>query len=265
MTVTPPNAILVYEIRSAPGAFIVWEIPQTQTSWARAEIWRSIDGGENYTELAEVTDITQGYYFDIDGITDYYYKIRFTDSGDTKQSSYSAAGQPGDWTNKTELYVSPQMVRRFMQLQATVPSFLEIVNDIWVAQMQVDKDIDTNVVSTLRLATIYKASEMVAVSIASRNSLKYGTSNMNVNGQSIQLSFNEAMTLAEYYDKKYKELMAGEVADEGGVTSFLDVVDSDIQQDIIDILHGTSDGFDFQNQDMRTIQNIRSRRLIRSN
>lgn len=67
---------------------ISWEKPLTQTSWTHTKVERSATLAGVYTEIGSVA-IATSYYFDIDGTSTNYYKIRFYDSSALTYSDYS--------------------------------------------------------------------------------------------------------------------------------------------------------------------------------
>lgn len=73
------------------GNHIIWKRPQLdegQSEYELIEIWRAASSGGSFSLISTV-DITDLDYYDIDGQTTDYYKIRYKDTDATKYSAYS--------------------------------------------------------------------------------------------------------------------------------------------------------------------------------
>lgn len=90
------------------GNYLTFQIPTTEASWNYAIIERSLEQSTNYSELTSQS-ITNNTYYDENGVSSHWYKIRFFDSSTTIYSAYSDPFQAD-----TELYCTPREVASFM-------------------------------------------------------------------------------------------------------------------------------------------------------
>jgi len=71
------------------SSYIQWQKPMIAESWTHTQVWRSATIDGVYTQIGSNVAIATSYYFDIDGTSTHYYKIRFFDSSASVYSSYS--------------------------------------------------------------------------------------------------------------------------------------------------------------------------------
>lgn len=106
------------------GQLLKWVVPDTEFEWTNTRLFRSTDGEDPFVEVtdADVTNyvtatglpIAQSYAHDRNGLTDYYYKLRFFDSVNNILSEFSEAMQAQDLRG----YCTIEDVRNYTNLQA---------------------------------------------------------------------------------------------------------------------------------------------------
>jgi len=100
------------------GNYINFTIPNTEASWNYAIIERSILQSASYSTLTSQI-ITNNTYYDENGTSSHWYRLRFFDSGNTVYSDYSDPFQADE-----EYYCTPRDVASFMGRAA----FTDITN-----------------------------------------------------------------------------------------------------------------------------------------
>ena len=118
------------------GALISWDAPDSSASWTEVYIERSTDG-TSYVAIASQS-ISDTDYYDPDGSTNYYYRIRFFDNSNNVFSSYSSVLQP---TAVTTYYTDPAHVERFMQTTfsgSTTPTTQQVLEFIEETEDETD-------------------------------------------------------------------------------------------------------------------------------
>jgi len=140
--------------------FFNWQKSQ-ESDWIKYQIYRSTDGGQNWTLVANITDRDTNYYFD-QGLTqgqEYCYQVKFVDDiGNISQPSNTlcqvAGGQPTD--------VTPPGISNLSTSTVTISS----INISWTtdepATTQVLYSID-NSLSNLQGVTGYATSHQVTL------------------------------------------------------------------------------------------------------
>jgi len=113
------------------GNYIAFQIPNTETSWTCALIEGSVEQSTNYSLLTS-QNITNNTYFDENGTSFTWYRIRFYDGGNLVYSSYSDPFQSTD-----EFYCTPREVASFMGR----PAFTDTTNPTRYEVEQIIKDV----------------------------------------------------------------------------------------------------------------------------
>lgn len=113
------------------GNYIAFQIPNTETSWTCALIEGGLEQSANYSLLTS-QNITNNTYFDSNGTSSTWYRIRFYDEGNLVYSSYSDPFQSAD-----EFYCTPREVASFMGR----PAFTDTTNPTRYEVEQIIKDV----------------------------------------------------------------------------------------------------------------------------
>lgn len=123
------------------GILLKWKIPSdSDVDYDKAYIYRATSKTGTYTSIAN-QNITDNVYFDIDGTTDNWYKVRFQKSSTSEWSDYSEPLQGGTFYG----YCSVDDVRRLSGLTSSDITDSEIFDLISFAQAQVNSEINYNV------------------------------------------------------------------------------------------------------------------------
>ena len=119
------------------GNYIAFDIPNTETSWTYAIIERSLEQSANYSALTSQV-ITNNTYFDENGTSSHWYRLRFFDDGNTVYSDYTDPFQADQ-----EYYCTPRQVASFMGRAAftdsTNPTRFEVEDIIADVCDEIDK------------------------------------------------------------------------------------------------------------------------------
>ena len=122
------------------GAIIRWRIPDTsEATYDYAYIYRASSSDGTYTNIASQT-ISDNTYFDVNGSSDYWYKIRFYDSINDVWSDYSVAMQGGDFYG----YCNVDDIRLLTGIPTTVTDS-QLYDLLYFAQAQVNRDIGVEI------------------------------------------------------------------------------------------------------------------------
>lgn len=120
------------------GNYIAFAVPSTEASWTYALIERSLEQSVNYSALTSQV-ITNNTYYDENGTSSHWYRIRFHDDGNSVYSAYSDPFQADD-----ELYCTPREVASFMGrgtfTDATNPTRFEVEDLIADVCDEIDKE-----------------------------------------------------------------------------------------------------------------------------
>ena len=90
------------------GNYITFEQPNTEASWTHAIIERSLLQSTNYSELTSQI-ITNNTFYDENGLSTHWYRLRFFDDGNTVYSAYTDPFQ-----SDNEYYCTAREVASFM-------------------------------------------------------------------------------------------------------------------------------------------------------
>ena len=119
------------------GQLLRWAIPtDSDVSYDYTYIYRATSQSGAYSEIANQV-ISNNEYFDLDGETSNWYKIRFFDSTETKWSNYSTELQGGTFYG----YCSIKEVRTLTGLTETQISDSNVFSLIKYAMAQLNADI----------------------------------------------------------------------------------------------------------------------------
>jgi len=122
------------------GAILRWKIPDTsEVSFDRTYIYRATSKTGTYTQVA-YQSISDNTYFDPDGSSAYWYKIRFYSTTDDVWSDYSEPIQGGDF----KTYATIEDIR----LLAGVPSSVtdsQLYDLLTFAQARVNRDVGVKI------------------------------------------------------------------------------------------------------------------------
>lgn len=119
------------------GNYINFQIPNTEASWNYAIIERSLLQSTNYSELTSQV-ITNNTFFDENGLSTHWYRLRFYDSGSTVYSAYTDPFQ-----SDNEYYCTAREVASFMGrtqfTDSTNPTRFEVEDIIADVCDEIDK------------------------------------------------------------------------------------------------------------------------------
>ncbi len=119
------------------GNYINFSIPNTEASWTYALIERSLTQSANYSALTSQI-ITNNTYYDENGLSTHWYRLRFFDDGNTVYSDYSNPFQADE-----EYYCTPREVASFMGrtqfTDSTNPTRFEVEDIISDVTSEIDK------------------------------------------------------------------------------------------------------------------------------
>lgn len=119
------------------GNFLSVDAPAPESSWDYVKIYRATSEEGSYTEIVEqaIANLT---YYDEDGTTTSWYKIKYYKSSDETYSSFSDPIQA-----RANYYTTPKKVKKYLQLtndfsDSTKPSLNTIMDWIFEAEDEVD-------------------------------------------------------------------------------------------------------------------------------
>lgn len=119
------------------GNLIKWSLPDNESTYDYTEIYRSSTREGTYT-LLETQLIADNSYFDVDGIVDSWYKVRFKDESKSKYSSYSEPIQGGKFAG----YCNVNDIRTFSsKMTSSAISDTNVFELIKFATAQINQDI----------------------------------------------------------------------------------------------------------------------------
>jgi len=126
------------------GILLRWRIPDTdEVTYNKTVIYRASSETGTYTEIA-TQNISDNTYFDQDGTTSNWYKIRFRGgvAGSYFYSDYSDPMQGGKWRG----YCSPDDVRLLANLSSTDISDSTLYDIITFAMVQLNHEINSKII-----------------------------------------------------------------------------------------------------------------------
>ena len=121
------------------GVKLIWEIPDSESTYDKVYIYRSDSKDGTYSEIHN-QDISDNTYYDMEGSTTNWYKIRFYDSVNTIWSDYSDPMQGGFYG----AYCSVEDVKYVTDVPSDVTD-IEIFKLARIASMKINEDIQTHV------------------------------------------------------------------------------------------------------------------------
>jgi len=122
------------------GILLKWRVPDSDVTYDKTYIYRSDDGGATYSNIANQS-CSDNTYFDVDGTSSSWYKIRFYYSSGIKWSDYSDAMQGGTFTG----YCTPDNVRTIANLTTSDISDSDLWDIIQFAQTSFNKEINAKI------------------------------------------------------------------------------------------------------------------------
>ncbi len=123
------------------GILLKWKIPtDSDVSYDKAYIYRSTSKTGTYTEIANQS-ISDNVYFDIDGTTSNWYKVRFYNSSTSDWSDYSEPLQGGSFYG----YCTVDDVRKLSGLTSSEISDSDLFDLISFAQAQINSELNYTV------------------------------------------------------------------------------------------------------------------------
>ncbi len=134
------------------GVLLTWALPPTEASWTLVKIERAASKDGTYTEIASQA-YNDNTYYDKDGGSTNWYRIRFFD-GTSTYSDYSSAIQGEDLTTT---YCNPEDVQRIMQLDEPFGgegSTAVNIQDVQRSIREAEDDIDSTTMHAWREKTI---------------------------------------------------------------------------------------------------------------
>jgi len=222
---TPYNQMKFYECATATG---------TYTLVTASTI--DMDYSQQYTNFPYPT-----------GDADYYFKRTFYNETSAVESDIALANY---WQTDDEQYlITADEIRRFIQFDENdYPSKADYRFFISLASDKLSLDSDTVTGSFARLAMFYLTKWFVFRALASR-SLAKGYITINAEGRNITKATQELVLEAENTIGEYRELLINNDRTEVTSTKFMDnrdLVSAETEQKIKDIMTGTQNAMDFQ-------------------
>lgn len=149
-----------------------------------------------------------------------------------------------------------------MQLDdSDIPDNTDIGEFITQAQVRRALDTDSTTTSFVDLLDLYMTAAMICRALATR-AVRKGYLQITTGAGTITRTPQELSALADFYEQEYDKLVNRELTDgEIGITQPLGILNEDMQQTIIDMLHGTTNGLDFEANNYPSIQNLRGGRI----
>ena len=126
------------------GVLLRWRIPDlTEVTYDKTVIYRATSKTGTYNEIA-IQDIADNTYFDPNGTTNHWYKIRFRGGtiGNYYYSDYSDPMQGGKWRG----YCSPEDVRTIANLSSDDISDSRLYDIITFAMAQINHEINSKII-----------------------------------------------------------------------------------------------------------------------
>ena len=124
------------------GVILKWKLPETtEVSYDKTYIYRSTSQTGDYTEIAS-QDFSDNTYFDKDGTSSHWYKIRFYDSTNDAWSAYSEPMQAGEW----KAYCTPTDVRKIANLTTNDISDSDLADIIMYAVAFFNHEVNSKII-----------------------------------------------------------------------------------------------------------------------
>jgi len=121
------------------GVKLIWQVPDSESTYDKVYIYRATSKDGTYSEIAN-QNISDNTYYDIDGTTSHWYKIRFYDSTNGKWSDYSEPMKGGYFG----AYCSIDDVKEIVDVPSSVTD-ISIFKLARIASLQINHDIQVHV------------------------------------------------------------------------------------------------------------------------
>jgi len=121
------------------GVKLIWQVPDSESTFDKVYIYRSDSETGTYTEIAN-QDISDNTYYDMNGTSSHWYKVRFFDSSNNIWSDYSDPIQGSFYG----AYCSIDEVKEIADIPSNITD-IELFKLIRVASMRLNMDIQTRV------------------------------------------------------------------------------------------------------------------------
>lgn len=234
---------------------ISWYGPSVLEGWDSTKVYRS-DTGETgtYNLIATVTPITTVSYWDTTGDSSAWYKISFYKTSGAIEGPKSAAFYASAAATH---YVDPSTLRKFLGYATTdFPTDEEATLLLDQVHTQLASDVGgTSPITTtakLKLLALLLGGSFVCRYMASR-ALSKGYISVSLEGGSIMKAHDALMRMADYWFEKYQEQLAKDTVDYTFTKYWDSTVDSVTTGDIKDTMNGVTDGLDYQNTYMPSV------------
>jgi hypothetical protein len=121
------------------GIKISWQVPDTESTYNYVYIYRATSESGVYSQLASQL-IADNTYYDMNGTTSHWYKVRFYDSVNILWSDYSTAIQGGFYGG----YCSVDEVKEIAEIPSEITD-IQLFKLIRVASLNLNHDIQTHI------------------------------------------------------------------------------------------------------------------------
>ena len=121
------------------GVKLIWQVPDSEATYDKVYIYRSTSETGTYTEIAN-QNISDNTYYDMEGTTSHWYKIRFYDSTNGYWSDYSEPMKGGWWG----AYCTIDDVKEIMDVPSTITD-ISIFKLARIASLHLNQDIQVHV------------------------------------------------------------------------------------------------------------------------
>lgn len=124
------------------GVILKWKVPDlSEVTYDEVYIYRATSKEGTYDEIASQA-ITDNTYFDADGTSSHWYKVRFHDSTNDKWSAYSLPIAGGKWIG----YCTPDDVRLISNITTSDVSDSVLYDLISFATIQINHEVQSKII-----------------------------------------------------------------------------------------------------------------------
>lgn len=188
-------------------------------------------------------------YDDVTGDTDYYFKRTFYNSTSEVESDIALSDY---WQSSDEyLYVNEDQMRRFMQLgKNDFPNPPDMRVILKLAQMKLNIELSSTNNNVLVISLFLLGKSYILRALATKSVAK-GYITINAEGRTITKAYQELVLDAENTYQEYFQFINAVGRREAIKTNFMDdtaIVSSSTRTLIQDIMRGTQNAVDFQNE-----------------
>jgi len=178
------------------------------------------------------------------GTVDLYYKRTFYNESTTTESDIGLS----DYfqTSIDNTYVTAEEMMIYLQLTNGVIELTDLREIIKLATLKITLDVPSSNVNILKIASFLLSKHLILNALAAK-AIMTGYITATVEGRTVTKSHTELKKDAESAVVEYNEFLIANARTEVSKTGYMDEVSADTRQEIINIMTGSQDSLDFQN------------------